>query len=1458
MRHDKNSRLMAAILATAGGLGFTSISRAVTYVWQPLNAGSISGSWATSTNWTPNLPATGASPADTADFSELNFTAPSVVTLDAEQTIGNITFGNQNSSSTPAGVTINASSTSVSNATDILYLNNSGAYEILNVLGNETATINAVISDGNAATTATTLAKSGSGTLVLTGANTQLTGEMAINNGTLELDFSAPTSPAVNIIGDSSTPNVTTNATNMQFQGGNLVIKGSPGATNSQTFSGGSAIAVGDTHIILVQNGAASLSLNLGALTRTGDGPTGGDGTTADITLPTSGTVSVTSAPFPGAGGLLTDNNGAAFVTVNGESDWAAINGSNDIVPGSTVPGFYTPASSSSGLSGNADVVSNVATSGSNSADSVRFNDSSAGHTVDLGGGSLLTGGILVTPSAGGPEVIQNGSVTAIGTEIAQSDLVVFEGNATKSLTINAAIVDGPAGSTDLTKSGPGTLILGGDNTYTGQTYINGGTIQISGTAGTLTSNFEIAPSYGGNGTLVVSPGAVVDEQRMIIGGNSANFSGGNATVTQTGGTINSNQWFTVGSFGAGTFNMSGGVLNQNIAGGTQFEVAVFGAASAIVNVSGTAQINIENNANMGFGTQTTTGNGTLTQTGGTIAFYSDGGVTLGGTGQVLVGSGGSGTYTYNLNGGTLETPSITHGSGTGILNFNGGNLVAEAASSGFIAGFNQANVGAAGANINTNGFNVTVPQSFSHSPSLGTTVDGGLNKTGGGTMILAGTSTYTGPTTIAGGTIQLAPPPPAVITPVGQYTFDNILDTNSNPVTTLGPLANGDTVVNGGSGGAAMNGTVTGSGISLVAGKYGNAISFDGTGSSVNIASPIIDDGSSSSWTISLWVNTTQQGGTLFSKGGLNSWALSNSIFYLAGPTGAGSGSFPSAVRFAGAWVTGSTSVTDGTWHMLTYVDSFGTKSIYVDGVNSPLDQSGFTLADVSSEVQLGFSTDTFAGDGALNLNGALDEVNFFNSALSATEIASLMADKTIVGGGAIPQFLPATSAVNLTASGTTFDLNGQSQLIGSLAGVSGSALLIGGATATLGGNNTSSVFAGNISGAGTLVKNGTGAQTLSGVDTYTGTTTINAGSLVFGSASSIGGTGASVTVNSGGAVGFLGGITTPAFLATINTTSAGAFALTSADATEALNFTTGALSPFRNMAIGAAGSVTYSGVYTPGTTLLRLGGGGGTLTYTPAITGSSSVQIGNTGATGTVVLSGADKYTGTTTVYSGSVLQLAPGSSDQTASLTVQSGASVDVTNGTLVIHYGTGFGAVDPVATIRGYLVSGFNASGPGPKWTGTGINSSLAAANPGVFSVGYADGKNATDVANTGVPAGEVEVKYTVAGDANLSGGVDLSDLVIVASDFGQTGDDWAEGDVNYDGNVDLSDLVIVASNFGSSVSSVTGFSSSFQSEWKLAEAEVHGADVAVPEPGVLSLAVVGATSLLARRRRRQEH
>ena len=78
----------------------------------------------------------------------------------------------------------------------------------------------------------------------------------------------------------------------------------------------------------------------------------------------------------------------------------------------------------------------------------------------------------------------------------------------------------------------------------------------------------------------------------------------------------------------------------------------------------------------------------------------------------------------------------------------------------------------------------------------------------------------------------------------------------------------------------------------------------------------------------------------------------------------------------------------------------------------------------------------------------------------------------------------------------------------------------------------------------------------------------------------------------------------------------------------------------------------------------------------------------------------------------------------------------------------------------------------------------------------------DGGNPVPITAVTFQAGTVSV--ALPGDANLDGKVDVNDLTIVLSNFGQSGVTWRQGDFNNDGKVDVNDLTIVLSNFGSSL------------------------------------------------------
>jgi autotransporter-associated beta strand protein len=123
-------------------------------------------------------------------------------------------------------------------------------------------------------------------------------------------------------------------------------------------------------------------------------------------------------------------------------------------------------------------------------------------------------------------------------------------------------------------------------------------------------------------------------------------------------------------------------------------------------------------------------------------------------------------------------------------------------------------------------------------------------------------------------------------------------------------------------------------------------------------------------------------------------------------------------------------------------------------------------------------------------------------------------------------------SSAVTVSNNATLDMING-SDTIGSIAG--GGSISMGNSTLTVGGDNSSTIFGGVMSGAGgALVKQGTGALTLTGQNTHGGNTTVNAGSLIQNGTNA----NSAVTVNSGA---FLYGVGQVAMLTLAGQASAG-----------------------------------------------------------------------------------------------------------------------------------------------------------------------------------------------------------------------------------------------------------------------------------------------------------------------------
>ncbi len=340
-----------------------------------------------------------------------------------------------------------------------------------------------------------------------------------------------------------------------------------------------------------------------------------------------------------------------------------------------------------------------------------------------------------------------------------------------------------------------------------------------------------------------------------------------------------------------------------------------------------------------------------------------------------------------------------------------------------------------------------------------------------------------------------------------------------------------------------------------------------------------------------------------------------------------------------------------------------------------------GFTANCIIS----GVGALTKSNTGSLTLSGlnTYTGATFINGGPVTVGVASVLD----AGGANVSGAFGNNSALTLAdTSGVGISLTNvvgnnpvsYSTQVGSLAGggMMGGRVTLGTATLTTGGNNTSTVFAGVISGAGgALAKTGTGTQTLTGANTYTGGTTITAGTLsgtTTPTASSFG-TGTIVnnaTLDLGGGTGKLA-----------NTVSGGGRLTVGGNAA---NLATA----------GAVITMTGTNTYTGGTTVNAPSGGTTTLSGNAGSYGSGDITV-NSGATVDYTQSGsgtaANNISGAGSVTFGGNATSANGTRG-TINYTGQDSAAGGTTvSSSIVILNHTGGGALTgPVAVATGGVV------------------------------------------------------------------------------------------------------------------------------------------------------------------------
>jgi hypothetical protein len=190
-------------------------------------------------------------------------------------------------------------------------------------------------------------------------------------------------------------------------------------------------------------------------------------------------------------------------------------------------------------------------------------------------------------------------------------------------------------------------------------------------------------------------------------------------------------------------------------------------------------------------------------------------------------------------------------------------------------------------------------------------------------------------------------------------------------------------------------------------------------------------------------------------------------------------------------------------------------------------------------------------------------------------------------------------------------------------------------------------------------------------------------------------------------------------------------------------------------------------------------------------------------------------------------------PAGTSVVSSLSIASGAVLDLTNNSAVIDYTGAVGT--QVGDVRQHLQSGrlTSSSADSTKRLGYGDNAVLAK----------------TSFGGQTVDASSILIKYTYAGDANLDGQVDITDLGNLATAW-QTAGPWTSGDFDYNNFVDITDLGMLATNWQAGVGSPLRPRDLSLSE---ALAGLGLPSMAVPEPG-LGAAAVGLLSLFAIRRK----
>ncbi len=408
---------------------------------------------------------------------------------------------------------------------------------------------------------------------------------------------------------------------------------------------------------------------------------------------------------------------------------------------------------------------------------------------------------------------------------------------------------------------------------------------------------------------------------------------------------------------------------------------------------------------------------------------------------------------------------------------------------------------------------------------------------------------------------------------------------------------------------------------------------------------------------------------------------------------------------------------------------------SLNVQGTITVGDQNNGTLNIAGGNV---FTYNIQLGNTVLNPDGTAGPT--YNGTLNLTG-GTLVVQQIVLGGGTYGAWNTGGS-MNWSGNATIQALNNFTINPPTTLGAGGG---------TLDSNGFSGTFSGNITGGGSFTKIGAGTVTLSGTNSYTGGTILNAGEVLIASDANIGGSNSSITFN-GGILGITGTSITNFGSHVVNWSSFnGGFDVSNKSAVITINQN---ISGSGSFMVSGAGTVVLTGTntYTGGTTLL-----GGELSIpTDASIGGTTSKITFNG--GVLQINGTqsniDSHVVNWSTFSGGFDIVSPTNTFTVSSAIGGSGIFTKAGAGLLILNNANTFsgGTTISAGTLR--INNALALQNSTVAITGTGAALDLNHLNA---TLGGLSGNQPLDLENTTLTVGNNGAATSYTGAITSSGG-----------------------------------------------------------------------------------------------------